>query len=642
MSLEIHEILKTYWGFSQFRELQEDIINSVLSGNDTLALMPTGGGKSICYQVPALAKEGICIVVSPLIALMKDQVNHLQARGVKAVAVYSGMSAREIDVAIDNCVHGHYKLLYVSPERLQTEMMQVRTAKMNVNLLAVDEAHCISQWGYDFRPPYLRIADFRKLIPDVPVMALTATATPEVVIDICNKLDFRTIPDKNGKKKIFIKSFQRKNLSYSVLFEEDKFSRLVKMMGKVKGTTLVYVRNRRKTKEIAEFLNQKGISADFYHAGISNELRGQKQEQWMNSRKRVMVCTNAFGMGIDKSDVRLVVHWDVPDSIEAYFQEAGRGGRDEKKSFAVLLYNNSDIIDLSDRLKHGIPAIEKIIATYQSLGNFFQLAAGAGLNESYDFDIAKFCKTYRLNPLETFQALKVLEEEGYIATTDSVYMPSRMMMMVDKEGLYRFEVEHKKYEPMLRALLRAYSGVFEEFVTINEYEIARNLKMDRKEVVSQLKELEHFSVLDYEPKKDSPQVIFTRPRDESERLQFNTVLLKKRRMAHVHRLSSIKQYVTSNQQCRSQILLTYFGENISARCGICDVCLKRNRLDLSDFEFEEILKHIKELLQQKSLTISEVVSRTEKIKEQQTLRTIQFLLDTREVELNESNHLILR
>ncbi len=640
--MSIHEILKTHWGFSQFRELQEDIINSVLEGNDTLALMPTGGGKSICYQVPALMQEGMCIVVSPLIALMKDQVAHLRSKGINAVAVYSGMSYREIDVALDNCVNGHYKLLYVSPERLTTEIMQVRAQKMKVNLLAVDEAHCISQWGYDFRPPYLRIAEFRKLLTHVPVIALTATATPDVVEDIWNKLEFGLMPGSIGKKKKFQKSFQRKNLSYSVLFEEDKFMRVVKMLEKVKGTALVYVRNRRRTKEIAEFLQRKKISADFYHAGLTHDLRNKKQEDWMSNLSRVMVCTNAFGMGIDKPDVRLVVHWDMPDSLEEYFQEAGRGGRDEKKSFAVLLYNNSDVIDLIDRLQHGIPSIEKLKATYQALGNFFQLATGAGANESFDFDIAKFCETYRLNPLETYEAMKVLEQEGYIAATDSVFMPSRLMMVVDKEVLYRFEVEHKKYEPLLRMMLRAYSGVFEEFVRVDEHEISSFLKLSREEVIKQLKELQHFRLLDYEARKDSPQIIFMRAREDTERLQFNVELLKKRRAAHEHRLSSMKNYATSNQECRSKLLLSYFGEKNSTRCGICDVCLRRNRVGLSEMEFEQISIQIKQLLRDKPHSISEVVNKTEKVKEELTLRIIQFLLDNRELEMNAGNQLILR
>jgi ATP-dependent DNA helicase RecQ len=427
-----------------------------------------------------------------------------------------------------------------------------------------------------------------------------------------------------------------------VLFEEDKFSRIVKMLGKVKGTALVYVRNRRKTKEIAAFLQQKKISADYYHAGLTHELRNKKQEDWMSNRARVIVCTNAFGMGIDKPDVRLVVHWDVPDNPEEYFQEAGRGGRDEKKSFAVLLYSNSDILDLADRLKHGIPSLAKLKTTYQALSNFFQLATGAGEGSSFDFDIAKFCKAYRLNPLETYESLKILEQEGYLTTTDSVYMPSRIMMIVEKEMLYRFEVEHKKYEPLIRMLLRAYSGLFEEFVTINEHEIARFLETDRDSVIKQLKELRQSGLLNYEPRKDAPQIVFTRERVESERLQINMELLKKRRAAYEHRLSSIKKYVTSNQQCRSQMLLSYFGEKNAARCGICDVCLKRNRLGLSDLEFEQISEQVKQLLQQKPQTVSDVVNKTEKVKEQKTLRTIQFLLDGGDLKLNESNQLILR
>lgn len=633
--MSISEILRQHWGFSQFREMQEDIINSVLAGNDTLALMPTGGGKSICYQVPALAKEGLCIVVSPLIALMKDQVQHLHAKGVNAVAIFSGMSQREIDVALDNCVHGHFKLLYVSPERLTTEIMKVRAAKMKVNLLAVDEAHCVSQWGYDFRPPYLQIAEFRKVIPGVPVLALTATATPEVVDDVCRKLDFQ-----HGK--IFKKSFLRKNLSYSVLYEEDKQQRILKMLQKVPGTALIYVRNRRRTKEVAEFLKRNNISADYYHAGLDHATRSAKQENWMKDQTRVMVCTNAFGMGIDKSSVRLVIHWDVPDDLESYFQEAGRAGRDEKKSFAVLLYNKSDMIDLDDRLKHGIPTIEKLKSTYQALSNFFQMAVGSGEGSSFDFDMAKFCKTYRLNPLSSYEALGVLAQEGYISTTDSVFMPSRLFITAEKNQLYRFEVENKKYEPLIRTLLRAYSGIFEEFVSINEHEIARHLKVNREVVHDQLKELQHFQLLQYEPQKDAPQIVFTKPRLDSEHMTFDYELLRRRRESHVKRLTAMKQYAMQRIHCRSRELLRYFGETDSVRCGICDVCLGRNRLQLTDVEFEEITGQVRSLLTQHPLSVSELVSKTKQLNEKQVLETVQFLLDNEELKWNESNQLILQ
>lgn len=635
--MTIHDLLKKYWGFSQFRDLQEDIINSVLQGNDTLALMPTGGGKSICFQVPALANDGICIVVSPLIALMKDQVSHLTNKGIKAVAIYSGMSKTEIDLALDNCVYGNYKFLYVSPERLATELMKVRTEKMNVNLLAVDEAHCISQWGYDFRPPYLQIAEFRKIIPGVPVLALTATATPNVVADICERLEF-----KRDHQQVFQKSFERKNVSYSVLFEENKNDRLAKMIGKVPGTAIVYVRNRRKTKEIAAYLEKRKISADFYHAGLDHFTRSVKQDDWTKNKTRVMVCTNAFGMGIDKPDVRLVVHMDVPDNIESYFQEAGRGGRDGKKSFGVLLYNNSDMMELTDRLENSMPTVAKLRVVYQAIANHFQLATGAGENISFDFDLSGFCKSFMFKPVETLQALKLLEQEGYIAVTDSVYIPSRLMVVVSKEVLYKFEVENKKYETLLRTLLRAYSGIFEEFVTINENEIAKFTGLTREQAVSNLKELQQFHLLQYEPQKDVPQIIFTRPRADSEKMNFNYEFLKNRKHAQEVRLTAMKYYVISDSTCRSQMLLSYFGEQEAPRCGICDVCLKRNKLELSELEFEQITNHVKTLLVAQPYTITEIVDKTPKLREQKTLQTIQWLLDNEELELNERNQLVFR
>lgn len=632
MVMSIHSLLKKYWGFADFRDMQEDVIQSVLSGNDTLALLPTGGGKSICFQVPALEMEGICIVVSPLIALMKDQVAHLSQKGIKAIAVYSGMSQQEIDRAIDNCVYGDYKFLYVSPERLSTDMLQVRAAKMKVNLLAVDEAHCISQWGYDFRPPYLRIADFRAIIPGVPVLALTATATPAVVVDICDKLQFKN-------KVVFQKSFERTNLSYSVLTEESKLERLVKMLEKVPGSAIAYVRNRRKTKEIAGYLQKKKISADYYHAGLDHVTRSQKQEAWTKGRLRVMVSTNAFGMGIDKPDVRLVVHMDVPDDIESYFQEAGRAGRDGKKSFAVLLYNSSDVTDLTERLEHHIPPIAKIRQVYQALANNFQLAIGAGANQSFDFDVAVFCKNNHFHPLETVQALKTLEIEGYIALTDAVFIRSRLLLPVSKEVLYRFEVENQRHEVLLRTLLRAYSGIFEDFVTINENDLARFTGLTRDQVVAQLKELEKFNILKYEPQKDAPQIIFLQPRKNSDTLSFDYALLRRRKEAHEARLTAMKQYLTTTTTCRSQILLNYFGQKEAPRCGICDVCLRRNRIELTDLEFEQITEQVKRLVQSKPHSISEVVSKTPKMHEKKTLETIQWLLDNEELKLNDHNQL---
>lgn len=632
--MTIHGILKKYWGFSAFRDLQEDIIQSILGGHDTLALLPTGGGKSICYQVPAMALDGICIVVSPLIALMKDQVNHLNQKGIKAIAVHSGLGRQEIDHAIDNCVYGNYKFLYVSPERLSSEMLIVRSSKMKINLLAVDEAHCISQWGYDFRPPYLQIAAFRKFIPDVPVLALTATATPTVVVDICEKLQFR-------KQKIFEKSFERSNLSYSVLFEENKQDRLFKMLNKVPGTAIAYVRNRKKTKEIAEYLNKRKISADYYHAGLDHATRSNKQDAWMKNKTRVMVSTNAFGMGIDKPDVRLVVHMDVPDDLESYFQEAGRGGRDGRKSFAVLLYNNNDLSNLSERIRNYIPSMEKIRQTYQALANSYQLATGAGALVNFDFDITSFCKTYRLNAIETLQSLKVLETEGYLSLTEAVFIRSRLMITVDKEVLYRFEVESKMHETLIRTLLRAYSGIFEDFVTINENELARFTGLTYQKVVAQLRELEKFNLLKYEPQKDAPQIIFLKPRADSDHLHFDLELLKRRKQAHESRLLAMKEYLLAHATCRSQLLLAYFGQENASRCGICDVCLKRNRLDLTDLQFEQIRLFVKNQVIEKPSTIEEVVNNAKESPEQKILATIQWLLDNEELVLNNENQLEL-
>ena len=410
-----NDILKQYWGFDSFRPLQEDIIQSVLDGKDTLALLPTGGGKSICFQVPALVKEGICIVISPLIALMKDQVYNLQKRGIAAVAIFSGMHYKDIDRILDNCIYGNTKLLYLSPERLTSDLVRERIKKMKVSLIAVDEAHCISQWGYDFRPPYLQIAEIREYLPKVPIMALTATATPEVVKDIQEKLEFK-------RGEVFQQSFLRENLAYVVLEEEGKMEKLFKVLTGVRGSGLVYVRNRRKTKEIAMFLKKYRITADYYHAGLTNEERSQKQEAWINDKIRIIVATNAFGMGIDKPDVRVVVHMDLPDSLEAYFQEAGRAGRDGQKSYAVLLYNQGDKLDLERRFELSFPPLKEVRLTYQALGSYLQLAVGSGEGESYDFDLVEFSRVYGFSTVKTFNCLKVLERAGWIALSESIYI----------------------------------------------------------------------------------------------------------------------------------------------------------------------------------------------------------------------------
>ncbi|TAL60569.1 MAG: ATP-dependent DNA helicase RecQ, partial [Bacteroidetes bacterium] len=477
--MTIQQILLKHWGYSHFRALQEDIINSVLAGNDTLALMPTGGGKSLCFQIPALAKEGICIVISPLIALMKDQVENLRAKGVKAMAITSGMSKKEIDIAFDNCVYGDYKFLYLSPERLDSGLARTRIQKMNVNLIAVDEAHCISQWGYDFRPSYLKIADIKEMLPAVPILALTATATPDVAADIQKKLLF---PARGKPSNFFQKSFERKNLAYVVIKEEDKMSRLLKIVTRISGTGIVYVRNRKKSQEITDFLRANNISADYYHAGIEGSARDAKQDAWIHNKTRVIVCTNAFGMGIDKPDVRFVVHLDMPDCLEAYFQEAGRAGRDEKKSYAVLLFNGADKIDAERNMLMSFPPMEEIRKTYQSLSNYFQIPIGAGQGSVFDLDINDLCSKYNLHHLTAYNSIKFLEKEGMVSLTEAFHMPSRIHFVFNKEELYKFQVEHNFYDDFIKLLLRSYSGLFDTYVKISEQDIAKRTGKSYEEV----------------------------------------------------------------------------------------------------------------------------------------------------------------
>ncbi|HQS06153.1 MAG TPA: ATP-dependent DNA helicase RecQ, partial [Daejeonella sp.] len=457
--MTIQSILSKYWGFSTFRPLQEDIIQSVLEGNDTLALMPTGGGKSLCFQVPALLKPGICIVVSPLIALMKDQVENLKEKGIKAIAIISGMGKREVDIALDNCIYGDIKFLYLSPERLLSDLVRERIRYMKVNLIAIDEAHCISQWGYDFRPPYLHLTELRELHPEIPVLALTATATERVAADIQVKLNFKN-------RLVFRKSFERLNLSYLVYNEENKLRKLISIARNVKGSGIIYVRNRRETQEVSRQLNLEGIISDFYHAGLDTPLRMKKQSAWKNSEIRIMVATNAFGMGIDKADVRFVVHLDLPESLEAYYQEAGRCGRDEKKAYAVLLYNNADKALITKRLDQHYPSIDEIKQIYHNLGNYYQLAYGAGEGLSLEFDLADFCNRFKLDPVRAIHAFKFLEHDEYLALSETVFLPSRVQVLLTHEDLYRFQVGQPAYDHFIKVLLRSYGGIFEQLVGI--------------------------------------------------------------------------------------------------------------------------------------------------------------------------------
>jgi ATP-dependent DNA helicase RecQ len=630
--LNIHQILIKYWGHTAFRPLQEEIINSVLQGNDTLALLPTGGGKSICFQVPALINEGICLVISPLIALMKDQVENLKKRGIKAVAVYSGMNYNEIDLALDNCAHGDIKFLYLSPERLSSDLVRARLKKMKVNLIAVDEAHCISQWGYDFRPPYLKIAEIRDIFPKTPVLALTATATANVVIDIQKKLEFK-------KENVFSKSFERKNLAYAVLHEEDKFNRLLRIISKVNGSGIIYVRNRRKTRDISDFLNRNKIDSDYYHAGLDAKTRDARQNAWMAGAKRVMVATNAFGMGIDKADVRFVIHFDLPDTIEAYFQEAGRAGRDDKRSFAILMYCNSDIIDAKQNLENAYPPVDEIKNVYQCLGNYFNLAVGSGKDASFDFDITRFASMYNLKPLAVFNSLKFLEKEGYVMATDALHQPSMIHIKVDKETLYRFQVENKMYDNFFKTILRSYGGTFSDFVKVSETEIASRTNVTKKQTTDYLANLDKLGILSYIPQKESPQIIFSNERVDTKDLYISKENYHERKRIGEEKLNAVIHYVSSNLKCRSQILLSYFGDDDPKRCGQCDVCLERNKLELSEIEFDVVVDHLKPILQKKPLPLDTVVGMVKGVSEDRVIKAIQWLIDNDKITMDEDKML---
>ncbi|MCG8412323.1 MAG: RecQ family ATP-dependent DNA helicase [Bacteroidales bacterium] len=617
------QILTKYWGYSKFRFLQEDIINSVMNNKDTLALMPTGGGKSITFQVPALAKEGICIVITPLIALMKDQVENLQKRNIKALAIYSGMTQNEIEIALDNCIYGGIKFLYISPERIATDIFSLRVKHMNVNLIAIDEAHCISEWGYDFRPSYLKISDLRELIPSVPFLALTATAIPKVVKDIQEKLKFK-------KQNLFKKSFERKNLAYLVRKVEDKHKYLIDTVKKVNRSGIIYVRNRKKTKEISNFLRQHNISSDFYHAGLDIDERNHKQNEWKSGKTKVMVATNAFGMGIDKSDVRFVIHIDLPDSIEAYFQEAGRGGRDNKKASAVLLYNNSDKVKITKRTKTNFPEIKEIKAIYQALANYFKIPYGGGKGMSFDFIISDFAKNYNFNVLNIFSSLKFLQREGYIILSDEFNSSSKIHFTANREDLYKFQIANAKYDNFIKLLLRSYTGLFSEYVKIDEHLLARRTNTNVKVIYKYLNALKTQKIINYIPLRKNPFIIFTEERLDDKSLYISRENYTFRKKRYIERINAILNYAESENKCRSQILLSYFGEPNPDRCGHCDVCLRRNELELSKYEFDLILEKIKTSLSNNHLSIDDLVNSID-TNNDNAITVIKWLLDNNKI-----------
>lgn len=583
------EILKEYWGYSAFRPLQLDIIESVLAGNDTLALLPTGGGKSLCFQVPAMCMDGICIVVSPLIALMMDQVQRLKEMGIPAIAITSSMRKREIDVAFDNCVYGKTKFLYLSPERLNTELARVRISRMPVSFIAVDEAHCVSQWGYDFRPPYLEIAEIRELLKGKPILALTATATPKVALDIQEKLRF-------VKPKIFAQSFARHNIAYVIKKTDDKNTQLFKLAERVQASGIIYVRNRRKTQEIALLLQSSGISATFYHAGLTPADRQLRQREWLENKARIMVATNAFGMGIDKPDVRFVVHMDLPDSPEAYFQEAGRAGRDGEDSGAIMLWNDADIANLKTQVRQAFPELKDIRRCWQAVCNHFQLAVGTGEGQTYLFDLKKISSAFNLDQLMVYNSMKIIEREGYVVLSDAITQPSRVHIRASNEDLYKYEVQNLADETLIKAMLRMYGGMFETYVRINEMDLARRTGKSAEIVAKDLQRFDQLGLIHYIPRSDQPIMTLLAPRPDAYSLYISPANLIERKRTAEHRVQAMIDFVKETQTCRQVMLLRFFGEEDPPICGKCDNCKriaaeakKKERFDLED-EIISVLK----------------------------------------------------
>ena len=625
---KFQEILKQYWGYDSFRDLQEEIITSIGEGKDTLGLMPTGGGKSITFQVPALAQSGLCIVITPLIALMKDQVQNLRKRGIKALAIYSGMTRQEIVTALENCIFGDYKFLYISPERLDTEIFRIKLRSMKVSMITVDESHCISQWGYDFRPAYLKIAEIRELLPGVPVLALTATATPEVVKDIQSRLNFR-------EENVFRMSFERKNLAYIVRKTDNKTGELLHILKRIDGSAIIYVRNRRRTKEITELLMQEGITADFYHAGLDNAVKDLRQKRWQNGEIRVMVATNAFGMGIDKPDVRIVLHIDLPDSPEAYFQEAGRAGRDGLKAYAVILYAKSDKMTLHKRVADTFPEKEYILQVYEHLQYYYQMAMGDGFQCIREFNLEEFCRKFKYFPVPVDSALKILTQAGYLEYTDEQDNASRILFTIRRDELYKLREMGTEAETLIQTILRSYTGVFTDYAYISEDTLAIRTGLTRQQIYNILVTLTKRRIVDYIPHKKTPYIIYTRERLELRYLHIPASVYEERKARYEARIKAMEEYVTSESVCRSRMLLRYFGEKNEHNCKQCDVCLNRHETDcLPEDSFREMRKQILELLARKSLPPAGIANAIEAEREDIS-RVIQYLLEEGELKMQD-------
>jgi len=614
------DVLIKYWGHTQFRLKQKEIINQVIDKKDILALLPTGGGKSICYQVPTLMQEGVCLVISPLIALMDDQVRFLKSKGIKSIAITSGMHYNEIDTALTNCIYGGVKFLYLSPERLQNELVQTRIKEMKINLITVDEAHCISEWGHNFRPAYRHISEIREIIPEAPILALTATATTSVIDDIQNNLEFK-------EHNLIQSTFIRENLSYVVDNIESKKLRLLKLVEKIKSPVIVYVGSRKAAKEITEFLIANNYSANYYHGGLTAKIRTERQGSWTKNQTRIMVATNAFGMGIDKGDVKLVVHMELPSTIEAYFQEAGRSGRNGEQAYAFLLANKTDIKKQKDLLKLRYPTINEIKQVYQKLANYLQLAENILPMEPLPFDIVDFSERYKISNLKTYNILKYLEKEEHLKLSDAVHSPSKLMVIISNSDLYKFQIANQYYDSFIKLLLRSYANLFNNYVVINETEIARRFNISDSEVKRLLNKLMQLEILRYLPKNNNGQITYLKERKDIDFLYLDERKWEDRKQYEEEKLTKISNYITEKKECRSKLLLHYFGEEESKKCGKCDFCIYEKRKKIKEVEYQKITNKLADILQNKELTIEEICIALPSINEQQLINIIQFLFD---------------
>jgi ATP-dependent DNA helicase RecQ len=622
------ETLQQHWNYKSFRPQQEEIINSVLEGKDTFALLPTGGGKSLCYQVPAMMKEGLCLVISPLIALMKDQVENLNRKSIPALAVHSGLNFYEVKKTLSNAVYGNFKFLYLSPERLETNLFKEYLHQLNINLIAVDEAHCISQWGYDFRPPYLRISNLREKLPNVPVLAVTASAIPLVQQDIVDKLQF-------NKANFFRQSFERPNLSYSILNVDSKINKLIDVLNNVQGSSIVYCKSRKLTKQVAQLISLQHIASDFYHAGLTQEERNKKQEGWINNQTRVIVCTNAFGMGIDKPDVTTVIHYDVPDCMEYYYQEAGRAGRDGKRAYAVLLCNDEDLNTLKSLPDIRFPTIQNIKKVYQSLADYLQLPVGIGEDNYYDFDIGEFAKNFKLDIHLAMNVLKILEQEGHLTFNENIFLPAHASFILSPELLIDFEKTHPQLEAVMKCLLRTYEGIAEGLVSIHEKQIAKLTRQTIEEVKKQLQQLRSLGIIEYTPQKETPQINFLTNRAPAQFLFIDQKKYSQRRQQYESRVASMLKYLTLFKECRSRYISSYFGDNNVKDCGICDTCLQQKNSSLSEKEFKTIENAIRSYITSEGIVLKELLHHLNGIKKDKALKVIEFLQSEKKIVIND-------